>query len=308
MVLTLLIPLTGAGQKLRLANHWMPQSQFAGMYVAKEMGFYDEVGLDVDITHATASRSALGMLKDGEVDVITQFLSNVVKLTGDEDPNLVNILQLSHKGSLLLVMRDPIEDIKDLNDKKIGTWSAGFDEPAIIFQKQHSLNLNWIPYLFDVVLFVVGAIDGTVCMEYNEYYGLLSCGYDLTEEHYIRFSDIGLDIPEDGLYVTKEFYEENRDALKKFVEQTKRGWEWARENREKTVDIVMDYANRFKDVNNRKLQTHMLNVVLQKQLDQTTGKPSFYITKERYDYSCKLLKEFGFVKDPKRYEDIIINF
>ena len=38
-----------AADKVTLQLKWVTQAQFAGYYVAKAKGFYDEEGLDVDI-------------------------------------------------------------------------------------------------------------------------------------------------------------------------------------------------------------------------------------------------------------------
>ena len=38
-----------AADKVTLQLKWVTQSQFAGYYVAKAKGFYEEEGLDVDI-------------------------------------------------------------------------------------------------------------------------------------------------------------------------------------------------------------------------------------------------------------------
>ncbi len=38
-----------AADKVTLQLKWVAQSQFAGYFVAKEKGFYEEAGLDVEI-------------------------------------------------------------------------------------------------------------------------------------------------------------------------------------------------------------------------------------------------------------------
>ena len=38
-----------AAEKVTLQLKWLPQSQFAGYYVAQEKGFYKQEGLDVTI-------------------------------------------------------------------------------------------------------------------------------------------------------------------------------------------------------------------------------------------------------------------
>jgi len=62
-LLTCILVLTAASwasaqtEKLAFSPHWIPQSQFAGYYVALDQGFYKEAGLDVQIIHPSASAS-----------------------------------------------------------------------------------------------------------------------------------------------------------------------------------------------------------------------------------------------------------
>ena len=49
-------------QRIVFTPQWTPQSQFAGYYVAQEIGFYQEAGVEVDFQHPSASYSAVNRL------------------------------------------------------------------------------------------------------------------------------------------------------------------------------------------------------------------------------------------------------
>ena len=61
-------------QKVRVTPQWTPQSQFAGIYMAYEKGFYKEAGLDVEIIHPSVSMSSVYLLTSGRTDIITSQL------------------------------------------------------------------------------------------------------------------------------------------------------------------------------------------------------------------------------------------
>lgn len=66
------LALTGsalAQQKVTFTPQWTPQAQFAGYYVAKELGFYEEAGIDVEIVHPNATESAISRLQIGRAHV-----------------------------------------------------------------------------------------------------------------------------------------------------------------------------------------------------------------------------------------------
>ena len=52
-------------KKVTFAPQWTAQAQFAGYFVAKDMGFYAEEGLDVNIIYPSNSQSSIELLKEG---------------------------------------------------------------------------------------------------------------------------------------------------------------------------------------------------------------------------------------------------
>ena len=56
------------GEKFVFTTIWTAQAQFAGYYVAKEKGFYKELGLDVVIQHPSLTSSASNRLKTDQCD------------------------------------------------------------------------------------------------------------------------------------------------------------------------------------------------------------------------------------------------
>ena len=66
-------------QKFTFTPQWTAQAQFAGYYVAQDLGFYKEAGLDVEIVHPSATQSALNSLLRKECDAITTTLATYVE-------------------------------------------------------------------------------------------------------------------------------------------------------------------------------------------------------------------------------------
>lgn len=166
----------GQSERIVFTPQWTPQSQFAGYYVAQAKGFYQEEGLEVVFDHPSASSSALNRLEEGSSHIIGLQLIQAIKLIGDGVP-LVNILQTSQRNSLMIVPRyNDIRSLEDLRGKKVGVWKAGFCELAYMLDRREKLNIEWIPFINYVNLFVSGAIDATVAMSFNEYLQILACG------------------------------------------------------------------------------------------------------------------------------------
>ena len=62
LLLTILLSLfftNNYAQQIVFTPQWLPQSQFAGYYVAQELGYYEDAGLDVVIEHTSSDRKSV---------------------------------------------------------------------------------------------------------------------------------------------------------------------------------------------------------------------------------------------------------
>jgi len=250
--------------KIAFSPQWFPQAQFAGYYVALEKGFYKELGLDVQIIHPSGTVSAFDNLNNGNVDVISSFLMDGLKARANGRP-LVHIGQLSQHSALMMVTKKTsgIDQAKKLNGKKLGLWSSGFQDIPRAFIRKYGYDLQIVPILNTVNLFLLDGVDALTVMYYNEYDQLINCGLNEEELQSFFFSDYGFDIPEDGLYCLENTYEQKKDALKKFVQATLKGWGFAAQNKEYTIGLIVREMDKAHLPNNKAHQQWMLNKVLE---------------------------------------------
>lgn len=260
--------------KLTFMPNWLPQAQFAGYYIARIKGFYEEEGLDVTIRHLPqgSTYSVLDCLNEGAVDIISNLL--ITCMTGaSKGYDLVNVLQTSQHGSLVCVAQDSIGRLEDFAGRKVGIWRSGNGECAESAFMESNVKVNWIPFIRDINIFIFKAVDATLAYSYSEYLELLLCKGDIPENHVLRFSDYGYDFPEDGLYVKSSYLKENRETVEAFVRASKKGWEWAAEHKEEAVDLVWHYLKPFQTGTSKYYQSLMLDEVLRLQVKD--GERSF---------------------------------
>lgn len=303
-VLALAAALPAAGQvKFVFSPQWMAQAQFAGYYVAKDMGFYDEEGLDVEIRHPFSTQTLENRVREGESQAYSMFLSQAMELV-DKGIPLVNILQTSMNSSLLIVSRygaDPFT----LRNAKVLTWRAGLGQiPKSVAAREH-LDYRWITASSSLNLFVAGAVDATLATTYNEYYQLLQTGLITPGKGIYRFSEHGYNIQEDGVYMTAAAYRKDRDSAERFARASRRGWEWAAEHPDETLEIVMKYVKEYRIPTNRVLQQLMLEDVLRLQLDPDSGEREFRLRPDMVDRVGGLMLEGGVIKKEVKYEQLL---
>ncbi|MBO6045215.1 MAG: ABC transporter substrate-binding protein [Bacteroidales bacterium] len=303
-VLALAVALPAAGQtKFVFSPQWMAQAQFAGFYVAKDMGFYDEEGLDVEIRHPFSTQTLENRVREGESQAFSMSLSQAMDLV-DKGIPLVNILQTSMNSSLVIVSRygaDPLT----LRNAKVLTWRAGLGQIPKSVAARENLDYRWITASSSLNLFVAGAVDATLATTYNEYYQLLQTGLITPGKGIYRFSEHGYNIQEDGVYMTAAAYRKDRDSAERFARASRRGWEWAAEHPDETLEIVMKYVKEYRIPTNRVLQQLMLEEVLRLQLDPDSGKREFRLRPDMVDKAGRLMLEGGLIKKEIKYEQLL---
>ena len=291
---------SGYAQKITFSPQWSAQSQFAGYYAALEKGFYDEVGLDVSIVHPSNSYSSINMLKDGTTDFITCELIQVM-MASDKGIRLVNLLQTTQHTTLVLISHEKnISKMSDLAGRRIGTWKVGFSEIPYIIDKEHKLGVEWVKFINPLNIYISRAIDATLGKSYNE--GILFSMSGITPGSILRFSEMGYDYPEDGLYVSEAFFKKNPDVCRKFAEASRKGWEWVRNNRKEAVDIVMKYVKEANVSTNIYVQKWMLEEVLEMQEDEKGEAPSYQLNANAFYWLNDVLLKHGYISKPVEYE------
>lgn len=290
-------------QQLVYTPTWTAQAQFAGFYVADAMGFYKEAGLDVVIKHPTISSSGINRLKKGESQFVTLQLVSAMEMisTGDE---LVNVMQYFQQGGLMVVSHEPLKSYESLNGKRVGHFRVGISQLPIALGRKLNLDIKWIPFISNTNLYVSGAIDATLAMSYNELYQLKMAGQRLKKEQLLYLRDIGYNVPEDGLYVTKDYYKRHRAEVDKFVQATIKGWEWVADHPKETLDIVMLYMRQTGTPFNFSAQQWMLEECLRLLVNPKTGKRSYRLDPEDFDLTNRILCEGDVLKKPITYNQM----
>jgi len=290
-------------EKFIFTPQWTAQAQFAGYYVALEKGFYKDAGLKVEIVHPSPTQPAMKRIRNNESHATTLQLCQAMEIM-DEGIELVNILQTSMNNAMVIVSRRGVDPLTQKGER-VGIWSAGFGQLAKCMSMKEHLDYNWTPFASNVNLFVAGAIDATLAMSYNEYYQLVQTGLPVNEKCVYRFCDHGYNVQEDGVYMTREYYESHRAEAKKFAQASRRGWEWAAAHPEETLDIVMKYVQENHIITNRILQKLMLDEVLRLQVDRDSKKREFRLRQDMVKQASDLMLECKMLKHEVTYDQLI---
>ncbi|HEV7252236.1 MAG TPA: ABC transporter substrate-binding protein [Mesorhizobium sp.] len=265
-----------AADPVTLQLKWVPQSQFAGYYVAQEKGFYEEENLDVTIKPGGPDIAPEQVIAGGGADVIVTWMAAALAAR-DKGVPLVNIAQPFKKAGMQLVCpKDgPVQTEADFKGKTLGVWFFGNEYPFYAWMNKLGLSteggadgVTVLKQSFDVQPLIQKQADCISVMTYNEYWQLIDAGYKPEDLIVFNYTAMGNDLLEDGLYVLEDKLQDPafKDKMVRFVRASMKGWRYAVENPEEAAEIVVD--NGGQDLNH---QTRMMGEVA-KLIDNGDGK------------------------------------
>ena len=291
------------GETIVFTPQWTAQAQFAGYYVAEAKGFYREAGLKVKIEHPSSTQPAMSRLRNNQCQATTLQLCQALEII-DQGIPLVNILQTSMNNAMVIVSargKDPLTQ----KGARVGIWSVDFGQLAICMSIKDHLDYEWIRFAQNVSLFLSGALDATLAMSYNEYYQLVQAGIETNDKNVYRFCDHGYNVQEDGVYMTREYYSKHKDQALRFAQASRKGWEWAAQHPDETLDIVMQHVDKAKIATNRVMQRLMLKEVLRLQVDRESKKREFRLRPDMVKLASQLMVENSMLNRQITYDELV---
>src|SRR4051812_12314476 len=249
-----------AADKLALQLKWVTQSQFAGYYVAKDKGYYEEEGLDVDIKPGGPDIAPEQVIAGGGADVIVDWMGGAL-VAREKGVPLTNIAQPYQKSGLELICpKDgPVKTEADFKGHTLGVWFFGNEYPFFAWMNKLGLKteggkegVTVLKQSFDVQPLIQKQADCISVMTYNEYWQAIDAGFKPADLTVFNYTSLGNDLLEDGLYAldTKLKDPKFKETMVKFVRASMKGWKYAIEHPDDAAEIVMD--NGGQDENHQK--------------------------------------------------------
>ena len=287
-----------AADEVTLQLKWVTQAQFAGYFVAKEKGFYEEENLDVTIKPGGPDIAPEQVIAGGGADVIVTWMAAALAAR-DKGVNLVNIAQPFKKAGMQLVCPadGPVKTEADFKGHTLGVWFFGNEYPFYAWMNKLGLSteggadgVTVLKQSFDVQPLIQKQADCISVMTYNEYWQLIDAGYKAEDLIVFNYSAMGNDLLEDGLYVLQDKLADPafEDKMVRFVRASMKGWKYASENPDEAGEIVVE--NGGQDENHQK---RMMGEVA-KLIDNADGK----LILDAYERTAKALLDQKIISKP----------
>ena len=228
--------------KVSLQLHWKYQFEFAGFIAAREKGFYKDAGLDVELKEYELGQNIIKDVSLGKSNYGIYNSNILVEYIKKEPIQLIS--SYFKRSALVLITKPNIKYPKDLLGKKI--MAAGKNDFDLNFNYIFSLqkikidDLNLIPHSFDVKDFAENKVDAMTAFISDQPYKLdkLNIKYNL-----INPSEYGLFNLQLELFTSDKEVLLHRDRTEAFKKASLRGWEYALNNPEEIIEIILKKYN-----------------------------------------------------------------
>lgn len=235
-----------AAEKVSLRLKWLAQAQFAGFYVAKAKGFYDQAGLDLTINPGGPNLNVETLVASGNDTFGLAGGTETVLLAREKGLPLVCIgVTVQNTPFTYVTYKDSgITKVKDFAGKKVATWFTGtqytlYSMLASAGVKQSDLTI--VPQSGSMAPFVEKQFDVAAATYYNELNTLKEQGLG-DKLTLIKPDDYGVVVQQDTVLVSEKYRNEKPQQVQAFLTATIKGWKYALQNKKEAIDIVMAAA------------------------------------------------------------------
>ena len=211
-----------ANEKIRVQLNWKPQFEFAAFYMAKEFGFYDEAGLDVELRHIDPEHpiDILREVEQNRVDVALYYPSIIALAAKSKKYMLLSYL--FQNSPMIALSKQPSDQLDGSclylsKNEYGGTIDLMLQKMDVTCRKPYDMQA----FLKDPK----GIITSTYFKD--------SKGFTVLDP-----KEFGFGMYDDIFFSSKAYHTTHKMQLRKFVLATLKGWRYALANIDQAASII----------------------------------------------------------------------
>lgn len=220
---------------------WSHQFQFAGYYMAKELGLYEKAGLDVTLKPASPGLSVVNEVTRGQAD-FGVGTSDLIYYRAQGKPVVVLGVIFQHSPQALIsryqstpaTLQDISTQTLMLEPNAADLWALFRDEGLNIKK------LNTEKHSFSVQPFIDDQIHSMSIYTTDEPFLLNQQGIQYQIFHP---RSRGIDFYGDNFFTTDTLINDQPELVKAFRDATLKGWDYALQHVEQTINVIQTHYN-----------------------------------------------------------------
>ena len=240
-------------KKISIVLDWTPNTNHTGLFVAKELGYFKEEGLEnVEIVQPPEG-STTALIGAGGAQFGISFQDTLAKSFSSDSPVPVTAVAaiIQHNTSGIISLKDKgIDSPKKLEGHKYATWDDEI-EKAILKKiiTDDGGDFSKVKMIPNTVTDVVTALKTDIDAVWV-YYAWDGVATELAglQTNFLNFADYGkeLDYYSPVIIANNDYLKKNPEEAKKVLKAIKKGYEYAIANPEEAAKILVKNAPELK--------------------------------------------------------------
>lgn len=233
-------------KKVTVLLDWVPNTNHTGLYAAKELGYYAQEGLDVEILQVNEGGTSQ-LVAAGKAEFGISYQEEVTYARVEDIPVVAIAAIIQHNTSGFASPAEKgIKTPKDFEGKRYGGWGSPVEEAVLrALMEKYNADFNKLEMV------TIGAADFFTSVTKDVDFTWIYYGWDgvAAELRGIKLNFISLKDEEEALdfytpviITTEKMIEENPELVRKFIKATSRGYKYAIENPEKAAEFLLEVS------------------------------------------------------------------
>ncbi|NQZ54123.1 MAG: diguanylate cyclase [Piscirickettsiaceae bacterium] len=247
---------TATLEKVSLQLDWKYQFEFAGFIMAKEKGFYEDEGLDVEILEYIEDIDIVDSVLSGQHNYGIHN-SSIVIHEGQLKPAIL-MATYFQRSPLVLVTSKEIKQPKDLIGKKIMGTIDELKYSSVALMLNHffvnDTNSTFQPHSFNIDDFAQHKVDAMTAFRTNE---LFELNKQNIEYNILDPADYGFSMSAVDLFTSLSEALSHPNRTRKFVKASNKGWAYALSHPEETITLIYNHYSNKKSIESLRFEAEI---------------------------------------------------
>ncbi len=285
---------------------------YAPMYVAIELGYFEEEGIDLTLVNGSGADNTMTALISGEADIGFMGSEQSIFVTNEGmSDQVVNFAQLTQRAGNFLVAREGVEyeleedgsfDLNSLKGKTVIGGRAG-GMPEMVFEYilyKNGINKSEIDIIQNIDFGYTGQSfaggEGDYTIEFEP------SASSLVEEGYGEIvASLGVEsgyVPYTAFCAKESYIKENGDVIQSFTNALQKGLDYV--NTHTVEEVAQVIAPQFEG-----FDAATIAVGLKNYEEQDTWKEDLVFEEESYELLLDILEYSDVIDKRPAYEDLV---
>ncbi len=279
---------------------------YAPMYVAIEKGYFEEVGIDINLILTSGADKVTAAVLSGDADIgFSGSEATIYVYNGGEKDYLKTFAQLTQKDGSFIVSREKIDSFKlsDLKGKTVIGGRAG-GMPEMTFE--YALKQNGIDPRIDLDIdtsVAFPAMGGAFISGQGDFVTLFEPTASQVEKQgygYVVESvgKLGGNVPYTSFSARKSYLNSHKDLIKSFDKAIQKGLDYVHNNSDR--DVALSIINQFPDSKVSELED-----AIKRYRENDTWPKTTKFSKSSFDHLQDIMIDYGEITKKVPYSKLM---